>query len=457
DDNDERTPTPAGSIDDASRLNRTKVEQIVQVSPDRAEAQLQELLQIARKKNLKIAIAGARHSQGGHTIYPGGIALDMLPFKRMKLDEQRNVLQVGAGARWQEIIPYLDAAGRSVAIMQSNNSFSVGGSISVNCHGWQFDRPPIASSVVTLELLKADGSIVRCSRTENPKLFSLVLGGYGLFGIILNVELRVVANKRYGLEQIVVPAAEGLAAFDEQIRQRPDVAMVYARLSIVPDSLFDEVIINLLYEDPDGDIPKLGEPGLQGVRRALFRGSANSDYGKKLRWNAEAKLQPFLKNRVFSRNQLLNEGVEVFESRKQGSTDILHEYFVPRDRAADFVGRMGEIIAEQSAALLNVTVRSVNTDSDSFLHYASEPMLAFVMLFTQPITETGEADMQTLTRSLIDAAIEHGGRYYLPYRLHATVEQFHRAYPQARAFFEAKRRHDPDELFQNQLYLKYGK
>jgi hypothetical protein len=53
-------------------------------------------------------------------------------------------------------------------------------------------------------------------------------------------------------------------------------------------------------------------------------------------------------------------------------------------------------------------------------------------------------------------ALAAGGRYYLPYRLHATPAQFRRAYPQADEFFNLKRRYDPQELFQNQFYVKYG-
>jgi FAD/FMN-containing dehydrogenase len=64
--------------------------------------------------------------------------------------------------------------------------------------------------------------------------------------------------------------------------------------------------------------------------------------------------------------------------------------------------------------------------------------------------------MEKLTRDLIDAALDSGGRYYLPYRLHATPEQFRKAYPQADRFFALKRRYDPGELFQNEFYLKYG-
>ena len=64
--------------------------------------------------------------------------------------------------------------------------------------------------------------------------------------------------------------------------------------------------------------------------------------------------------------------------------------------------------------------------------------------------------MQRTTRQLIDAALAAGGRYYLPYRLHATARQFQQAYPQAMKFFKLKMKYDPDELFQNEFYRKYS-
>ena len=60
--------------------------------------------------------------------------------------------------------------------------------------------------------MKADGSIVRCSGHEEKELFSLVLGGYGLFGVILDVELTVVPNERYRHESEVLPADRYVAA-----------------------------------------------------------------------------------------------------------------------------------------------------------------------------------------------------------------------------------------------------
>lgn len=450
---------PPGYVDDASRLNSTKVAEAWQipVDSDDPEGQIAQLLTRARAEGRRVSIAGAQHSMGGHTIYPGGIHINTLLWNQMVLDEDRNLLKVRAGAVWKDVIAYLDPRGRSVEIMQSDNSFSIGGSISVNAHGWQYGRPPIASTVESFRLMQADGAIVRCSRTENRELFSLALGGYGLFGLILDVELRVMANERYRLEQHVVLIDESLATFDAKIKDRPGVQMAYARMNIVPDTFLEEVIINAFFHDPRGEIPALGEPGMQELKRVVFRGSAESEYGKELRWSAETKLQPLLAGKIFSRNQLLSESVDVFQNRSADSTDILHEYFIPRHRLTGFVKAMRRIIPQHGANLLNVTVRAVNEDKDTFLRYADQPMIAFVMLFVQDRTSAGEARMQALTRELINAAIEHEGRYYLPYRLHATREQFYRAYPQSREFFDRKREYDPEELFQNQFYIKYGK
>jgi FAD/FMN-containing dehydrogenase len=102
-------------------------------------------------------------------------------------------------------------------------------------------------------------------------------------------------------------------------------------------------------------------------------------------------------------------------------------------------------------------VRNVEPDHDSFLRYADQEVFGLVLLFHQKRTPAAEAAMQDLTRELIDVALACGGRYYLPYRLHATEDQFLRAYPQAREFVAQKLRYDPTGIFENEFYLKYGK
>jgi len=459
-DQDQRQPAPVGQVDDASRLNATPIVEVWPVPQEngQAERQLVELLSRARRDGLPVSIAGARHSMGGHTIAADGIVINMRPLRSMRLNDDGTLLTVGAGALWSEILPFLDEHGRSIRIMQTNNSFSVGGSVSVNCHGWQYGCPPIASTVRSLRVMTADGVIHDCSRDRNSELFSLVLGGYGLFGVILDVTLEVDENELYTVERTLVPIGQFVSEFEER-GAAPDAVMAYGRLSIVPGELFDEAVVTVMVRNSASHepVPAISEPGLIGLRRTIFRGSVSDDYGKRLRWQTESRLQELVTGRTFSRNHLLNESVTVFENRTDATTDILHEYFVPAETFLEFVGELRRAVEELDADLLNVTVRDVRTDHDTFLRYAEGDMLALVLLFVQDRSDAGEMAMRDLTRRLIDAAHDAGGRYYLPYRLHATQEQFLTAYPQAPRFFELKRQYDLEELFRNEFYEQYGR
>jgi FAD/FMN-containing dehydrogenase len=459
-DGDSRAPVPAGHADDASRLDLTQVAETwdIPADPAAAETQLADLLRRAKKDGLRVSIAGARHSMGGHTIYPGGIVVNMRPFSRMRYDAARGVLVVGAGALWSDVIAFLNPLGRSVVVVQSFSSFSIGGSVSVNAHGWQFDEPPLGSTALSMRVMLADGRVVRCARDENAELFSLVVGGYGLFGVILDVELRTCPDCRCRVEREVVAAADYERCFSART-SAPDADMAYGRLDVAEGSFLAEAVLNVFrhVEPEPGVVPELRGPTLVGLRRAVFRGSVGSDYGKRLRWEAEKRLEEHLSNATLYRNQLLDDDVTLYEDRSADSTDILEEYFVPRGRMEAFLADARRILAGARADVLNVTVRGVREDRDSFLRYADRDMTTLVFLFHRARTAEADAAAAPTTRAMIDAALAQGGRYYLPYRPHATKEQFAAAYPQAKRFFELKRKYDPDELFQNAFYVAYGK
>jgi len=451
---------PAAGTDDASRLNATKPAEVVSVPsiPADAERQLGELVRRATREGRHVSISGAQHSMGGHTLYPGGIALDMRGFNLMSLDEQKRILTVGAGARWFEVIRFLDQRGFAVTIMQTNNDFSVGGSISVNCHGWQNDMPPISSTVESFRLLTSTGEILRCSRTENRELFSLALGGYGLFGVILEVELRVVPNDYYQAEARMVVPQDYARSYHDLTRGRADVGMAYGRISVAPDSFFQEASVTLLRRRATNQPTKntLFDEKPSLLKRLVFRGGVGSNYGKNLRWRLEKSVGE-TGGRILSRNQVMNEPSDLYATRDPETTDILHEYFIPANRLPEFITKSRPVFLKRRPELLNVTVRNVEPDEDTFLRYAPEEMFGLVLLFHQRRDPAAEKAMRDLTSELIEIALDCGGRYYLPYRPHATVEQFVRAYPQAREFFALKHHYDPHGVFENEFFLTYGK
>jgi FAD/FMN-containing dehydrogenase len=78
-----------------------------------------------------------------------------------------------------------------------------------------------------------------------------------------------------------------------------------------------------------------------------------------------------------------------------------------------------------------------------------------VLLFSQEKSVRGEADMARMTHELINRVLAIGGTYYLPYRPHATIDQFQRGYKRANEFAAAKRKFDPNLTFQNGFWSNY--
>lgn len=456
-------PLPAAPrelLNDASGLNPTPVRGVTFAGASTKEtvARIVPLLsRIASGHEPALVVSGARHSMGGQSLLRGGWVLDELPMTPVAVDAADQTMRVGAGATWRTIIPVLNAAGCAPMVMQSNNDFTVGGSLSVNCHGWHTNSQPIASTVRSLRVLTASGKITTCGPNENAELFGLVLGGYGLYGIILDADLAIVPNVAYEPRFEAVPTREYAAAFAERVYAPGSrIEMAYGRLSVDPGGFLDQAIIGTYVPVPQtrGKVLALAPQTNNGLRRAIFRNSADNGAGKSLRWWLEVNLNPHLSGPV-SRNNILNAAAGVLADDDPGSTDILHEYFVPQARLWEFVQAAREIIRRGEGNLLNVTVRDIRRDDHSALAYARQDAFGLVMLFVQECTQAGEARMRAMTRSLIDAAIASGGTFYLPYRPHATIEQLRRGYPAWDAAMLAKDHYDPDGVFRNTFYDRY--
>jgi hypothetical protein len=93
---------------------------------------------------------------------------------------------------------------------------------------------------------------------------------------------------------------------------------------------------------------------------------------------------------------------------------------------------------------------------DIALDYAQGERFSLVLYLSQETTDAGNADMAHLTRTLIAAALDHGGTFYLPYQQHYTRDQVAQAYPGIDDFFATKRRYDPALLFQNNFFARYA-
>ena len=161
------------------------------------------------------------------------------------------------------------------------------------------------------------------------------------------------------------------------------------------------------------------------------------------------------KNETFSRNNLLNDNVTLIENKDTNSTDILQEYFIPERHFTEYINELKSVLPNKQIDLLNITIRGVYKDSDSYLNYARENVFGFVFLFNQKKNKHDEDEMKKLTEQLVKIAIKCEGTYYLPYRLHIDKETFRIVYPQGDEFFKLKSKYDPNGIFKNKFYEHY--
>lgn len=457
-----------GYINDASCLNRTPIDGIVQV---RTEDDIANALQFARANGRKVAVAGVRHSMGGQAFYQDAVILDLRAFNAIHLDADAMTITVQSGATWHDIQNLLHPR-FAVKAMQSTDIFTVGGSIAVNAHGMDHRAGAVARTIRTMRLMLSDGSIRTLTPTENPELFWLVIGGYGLFGIILEATLEITQNVVYETGRRVFHYSRFPEIFANELAPNPGLGLMYAHLSTAPQSLLHEVLLYTYTQRdvPDAEIPPLGEVSGTKLRRFVLNFSKQGSIPLRIKWYAEKNIEPMMETcSVVSRNQAMAEGEACLVSRNQpmhdsvtylqnnlkGETDILHEYFVPRAQFVPFVDGLRAVVVADEVKLLNASVRVVYRE-DNFLSYAPEDAFALALYINQQTDEAGKAKMARVTGKLIDLCTQLGGRFFLPYQLHYTAAQLEQAYPQIRLFFAAKRQYDPDLLLTNTWYTKYS-
>jgi len=458
-----------GTINDISCLDRTTVYGIVHVT---SIEDIRNALIFAKENKLKVSMAGMRHSMGGQAFFKNNLVLDMTKFNQMSLDEETKTLTVQSGATWHDIQSFLHP-NYAVKAMQSTDIFTVGGSISVNAHGMDHLAGSVGSSIRSMRVMLADGSIVNVNREENPELFSLVVGGYGLFGVILDVDLEVVNNDIYQTERQLVSYKEFPEIFENEILPDPNLGLFYGHLSTAKGSLLDEMIFYKYTKVDIGDaeLPPLGEVSGIKLRRFVFNFSKLGTLPMNLKWYLEKNVEPMMEScTIVPRTQAMAEGEACFVSRNEpmhdsvkyinndlkSETDILHEYFIPREGFIPFVDGLRRIVQEHDVNLLNASVRVIHPESN-FLTYTPAEMYSIVLYINQPTTPKGNETMGIVTRELIDLTADVNGRFFLPYQLHYTPEQLKRSYPMIGEFFAAKKNYDPDGLFTNKFYEKYGK
>jgi len=451
---------PHLQVTDARRVYSARLRSLE--SP-KSVSEIRAIVERAQKNDLPICLMGTRHNLGSHAFLDGAVGVDLRRFQRvLALDPQRKRITVESGITWDKVQEFISPHSLAVQAMQSDNNFTVGGSLSANAHGRDLHASTVIQSVIGFRLMLADGSIVSASRSENFELFRLVIGGYGLFGIILDVDLLLEDDCVFRQDSVLIAMRDLPAYFDHKIRRDPAAEFFIARPSIASHRFLDETLVTVWRKSalrPE-NVFELDHERNVGRDRFLFGLSRKFAWGKTVRWHAEKYISQHVSNYgLVSRNNAMRPpvaAIKMFDYDSPHDTDVIQEFFVPIPRFVAFMESMRAILLDSQANLLGLTIRYVKPDTESVLSYAPrEEALAAVLYLNEPLSPEGRARADTVIQNLTRVAIQHGGTFYLTYIRDLELEDLRRAYPNIDSFFHAKHRFDPRHRFTSRFFQLY--
>src|SRR6202167_4961970 len=185
------------------------------------------VLEQARRRGIPVAIAGGRHAMGGQQFRDGGCVLDLRGLNRiLAFDREQGLITVEAGATWPELmrgfLSLQAGAGAQGGIRQKQtgaDNLAIGGALAANIHGRGLTCPPFSADVVSFHIVTASGEHLICSREREPELFSLVVGGYGLLGVVVAVTMKLVPRQKVERVVRLLSLPELLGAFETRIAE----------------------------------------------------------------------------------------------------------------------------------------------------------------------------------------------------------------------------------------------
>ena len=463
---DETSETGTVVNDVHSQLNATRVGAIVK---PRDVEQLTEAIARARRAGTPVSVAGGRHAMGGQQFCEAGVLVDMRALNRvLGFDEEHGSITVEGGIEWPELLDHLDreqgGRTRQWGIYQKQTGadrLSLGGALACNAHGRGLTLQPIAQQVEAFDLVDAFGAVRTCSRTENAEWFRMVLGGYGLFGIVARVRLKL--RRRVKVRRVVVlgDTSTIIGRFEERIRD----GYLYGDYQFTTDANRDSFLrrgVLSCYEPVPDDTP-LTENPTRFHPEDWARLTFYSHTAKRRAFDVYSSRYLQTSGQIYWADGQLaaayvdgyHEDLDRATGAKVKGSEMITEIFVPRPHVSAFMEDARVALRRRKANVIYGTVRLIEKDEETLLAWARDRYACVIFNLHVDHTPASIEDAADAFRDLIDLGIAHGGSYYLTYHRWARKDQVERCYPQMREFLALKRQYDPDELFQSTWYRHY--
>lgn len=157
-------------------------------------------IRYAREHSLALSVRGGGHDFSGRGTNTGGLVIDLSRINQVEIiDDAKRLVRLGGGAVWGDVAKALHEHGLVIS-SGDTTTVGVGGLTLGGGIGWMARKYGLTiDSLVAVEIVTADGAVIRASADEHPDLFWAVRGGGGNFGVVTSFEfVAQPAQKVYG-------------------------------------------------------------------------------------------------------------------------------------------------------------------------------------------------------------------------------------------------------------------
>ena len=202
-------------------------------------ADVVDAVKLARALNVEVAIRGGGHNVAGRATIEGGLMIDLMPMKGVHVDPKTRTARAQGGVTWAEFNRETQLHGLAVTggVVSSTGiaGLTLGGGL-----GWLMGKYGLAlDNLQSVEIVTAEGEVLRTSEDEHPDLFWAVRGGGGNFGIATSFEYQLHPVGPIITGGLVAypfdRAGDVLRYFRETTASLPDELTVFGGLIHSPD------------------------------------------------------------------------------------------------------------------------------------------------------------------------------------------------------------------------------
>lgn len=385
-------------------------------------------LRYATENNLIISVRSGGHSGAGHSTNDGGIIIDVSLLNDVTLsDPATGRVRIGAGARWGDVAKELHRYGLALSSGDTKSvgvsGLTLGGGI-----GWMVRKYGLAiDSLVSVDIVTADGTLHTANATENTDLFWAVRGGGGNFGVVTALEFTAhkVTDVSYGT--ITFPtenATKTLKEWRDYMRVAPEELTTMALL-----------------------MPAMPGSPAMGMIMACWSGSES------LAADALAPLRALGTDATFSRKPYY-EVLEEAHAPAGMRAEVNNAFF--RDFSDEVIQKVVDGF-DQHGMIFQIrsvggAMNRVDTMDTAFAHRDSEVLIVSPRFFPQDATDD---DIEKALKPWYEIA-NMGNGAYSNFFSQSSNRPSERSYPAAtyKKLARIKQQYDPDNLFNQNVNIK---